>query len=297
MKKVSNILSMALVAGTLASTTQVAVASPEQDREVFVQYFEKRFPNVAEGDWINGVYSILPEARAQWEAMEEFPPYELDIEEGEELYNAPFATTGDIREGEGLFNKKFANGKSFSDCFPEPGVRAEYPYWDKERSEVVTLEQAINECRVSNGEKAWKWNKGPIAKVSAFMSYESRGQIINVEVPEDDPKALEAFELGKEFYFSKRGQLNFSCADCHMSGSGLKARAETLSPSLGHTSHWPVYRSKWQELGTLHRRYGGCNANIRAAKLKPQGEEYSALEYYLSYMSNGLEYNGPGSRK
>jgi sulfur-oxidizing protein SoxA len=36
---------------------------------------------------------------------------------------------------------------------------------------------------------------------------------------------------------------------------------------------------------------------VRAKPYKPQGEEYSDLEYFESYMSNGLELNGPGARK
>lgn len=256
-----------------------ALASPEQDRATFEKFYESRFPQVAEGDFINGVYSILPAAREQWEAIEEFPPYEVAIELGEEIYNTPFA-----------------NGKGFADCFDTPAQRENYPYWDSERGKVVTMEAAINECLVENGEKPFKTKKGKLAEVSAYMSYESRGQTINVQIP-DDPAALAAYEQGKQLYYTKNGQLNFACSDCHMYGSGLNARAETLSPSLGHTSHWPVYRSKWQDMGTLHRRFAGCMTNVRAKPYKALGEEYSNLEYFLTYMSNGLEFNGPGARK
>lgn len=268
---------------TLALSVAVsggAVASPEADQKAFQKFYESRFSQVAEGDFINGVYSILPGAREQWEAIEEFPPYEPEIEAGEELYNTAFA-----------------NGKSFADCFDSPAQRENYPYWDGDRDMVVTMERAINECRTANGEKAWGWKKGKIAALSAYMSYESRGQAINTVIPADDAGALAAYESGKEMFYTKRGQLNFSCSDCHMYGAGLNARADTMSPAFGHASHWPVYRSKWQAMGTLHRRFGGCNTNIRAQPLKAQGPEYSNLEYFLTYMSNGLEFNGPGARK
>jgi sulfur-oxidizing protein SoxA len=58
-----------------------------------------------------------------------------------------------------------------------------------------------------------------------------------------------------------------------------------------------VYRSKWGELGTLHRRFGGCNKQVRAKPFKPQSEEYRNLEYFLTHMSNGIEFNGPSARK
>jgi hypothetical protein len=41
--------------------------------------------------------------------------------------------------------------------------------------------------------------------------------------------------------------------------------------ALGHTTGWPVYRSKWGEMGTLHRRFGGCNKQVRAKPFKAQG--------------------------
>jgi sulfur-oxidizing protein SoxA len=58
-----------------------------------------------------------------------------------------------------------------------------------------------------------------------------------------------------------------------------------------------VYRSKWGTVGTLHRRFSGCNKQVRAKPFKAQGEEYRNLEYFLTAMSNGLNLNGPGSRK
>jgi sulfur-oxidizing protein SoxA len=121
--------------------------------------------------------------------------------------------------------------------------------------------------------------------------------VINVEIPEDDPKALEAYETGKQFYFARRGQLNFACASCHASSSGTTLRTEILSPAFGHTTHWPVYRSKWGEMGTLHRRFSGCNKQVRAKDFEAQGEEYRNLEFFMTYMNNGLPLNGPGARK
>ena len=76
-----------------------------------------------------------------------------------------------------------------------------------------------------------------------------------------------------------------------------RLRAERLSASLGHVTHWPVYRFEWQEVGSLHRRFKRCNAQVGAEPFPSQSEAYRNLEYFLSYMSNGLELNGPASRK
>ena len=274
-----------IIRGTLATLgLGIALgvsAGPVEDQAAFQKYYESRFPNTPTADFANGVYSILPEAREQWESIEEFPPYEIAIENGEKLYHS-----------------KFANGKSLADCFgPEGAVRGQYPLWDKERGMVVTMERAVNECREANGEKPYGWKKGKIADVTAYMSYNSRGQEVKVDIPSDDPRALAAYEEGKEHFYTKRGQLNFACADCHMLTAGNLYRADTTSPAFGHATSWPVFRSKWQSMGTLHRRFAGCHNNIRANPYKAQGAEYSNLEYFVTYMSNGLDFNGPAARK
>jgi sulfur-oxidizing protein SoxA len=256
-------------------------AGPVEDQAAFQKYFENKFPSTPVMDFQNGVYSILPEAREQWESIEEFPPYELAIENGEKLYHS-----------------KFANGKSLADCFgPEGAVRGQYPFWDKDRGMVITMERAVNECREANGEKGYGWKKGKIADVTAYMSFNSRGQKVDVKIPSDDPRALAAYEEGKEHFYTKRGQLNFACADCHLLTAGNLYRADTTSPGFGHATSWPVFRSKWQSMGTLHRRFAGCHNNIRANPYKAQGLEYSNLEYFVTYMSNGLDFNGPAARK
>lgn len=274
-----------IIRGTLATLgLGIALgvsAGPVEDQAAFQKYYESRFPNTPTADFANGVYSILPEAREQWESIEEFPPYEIAIENGEKLYHS-----------------KFANGKSLADCFgPEGAVRGQYPLWDKDRGMVVTMERAVNECREANGEKPYGWKKGKIADVTAYMSYNSRGQEVKVDIPSDDPRALAAYEDGKEHFYTKRGQLNFACADCHMLTAGNLYRADTTSPAFGHATSWPVFRSKWQSMGTLHRRFAGCHKNIRANPYKAQGAEYSNLEYFVTYMSNGLDFNGPAARK
>ncbi|MCB1866149.1 MAG: sulfur oxidation c-type cytochrome SoxA [Chromatiales bacterium] len=275
------ILMAASALALCCGVTAPAFASPADDIETYRSYFMKRFPGVPLQEFANGVYAIDSVSRESWEALEEFPPYEPNID-----------------KGKGIWNQSFANGKSFSSCFPNgPAINGSYPYWDKGRGEVVTLALALNECLEANGEKPMKYKKGPIADLLAYIAYESRGQVTNVTVPSDDPRAMEAYEDGKRFYFTRRGQFNMSCAHCHFKHSGQHLRTDVLSPMLGHTTGWPVYRSAWGELGTLHRRYDGCNKQVRAAPFKAQGKEYRNLEYFMTHASNGIEFNGPSARK
>lgn len=277
MKKILAALSLA----TLLAVSYVASATPQQDLEEFQSFYKDRFPDTPFDDYVNGVYSIDAASRAQWEEIEEFAPYELNI-----------------TKGEVLFNSSFTNGKTYASCFENggKGIRQNYPYFDTDRGEVITLELAINECRQANGEKPLKWKKGHIADISAYMASTSTGKVFDIKIP-DDPRALAAYERGKKHFYQKRGQLNMACADCHKFYSGNMIRADLLSPALGHLTHFPVYRSKWGGLGTTHRRYGGCNKQVRAKPFPAQSEEYRALEYFHTYMSNGLAVNGPGARK
>ena len=257
-------------------------ASPEEDRELFRDHFEKLFPNTEYSDYKNGVYSIDPSSREQWESIEDFPPYEINVESGEELFNTPFK-----------------NGNTYAQCFENDGIgiRQNYPFFDEDKNQVMTLELAINNCRKKNGEKPLSYFKGKeLAHVSAYMAYTSRGNVFNVQIPNTE-EALSAYEDGKRLYFTKKGQLNFSCADCHVYQTGTKLRADIPSPAIGHPTHFLVYRSGMGRLVTLHERFAGCLNRIRAKSFKGGSDELNNLEFFTTFMSNGLEVNGPGSRK
>ncbi len=275
------LITLLITASLVAILPLEVQGTPEEDLKAFKEYFKKRFPETPFNDFINGVYSIDPASREQWEAIEEFPPYEINVENGKQLFNTPFK-----------------NGKSYADCFEKEGVgiKSKYPYFDARSGTVKTLEQEVNECREKNGEKPLKYGKGDLADIASYMAYTSRGQKIDVKVP-NDPRAKEWYTRGKHHFYAKRGQLNLACADCHVYSAGNKLRADLLSPAVGQVSHFPVYRSKWGGIGTLHRRYNGCNKQVRAKPYALQSDEYRALEYFHTYMSNGLEYNGPGARK
>ncbi len=274
------LLSIVVAFGIAGALPQAATASPEQDLKDMRAYFKKKFPDVPFEEYGNGVYALDPESRAQWEAIEDFPPYELGLENGKKLFNTPFA-----------------NGKTYASCFPNNGIGIShtYPKFDTKKGVVVTLEDSINSCRIANGEKPFKTGKGDLADISGYMAFTSRGKKINIVIP-DDPRALAAYERGKQHFYAKRGQLNLACADCHVSSAGMKVRADLLSPMLGHTTHFPVHRAG-TELSTLHSRYEGCNKQVRARPYDLQSDEYKALEYFETYMSNGLVINGPSTRK
>ena len=277
-------LQSGLAALALAIFIQTASAAdtpdPAADAKAFRDYFVKKFPKVKLEDFVNGPYSLNEDMRRQWEEKEQFPPYEFALEAGKEMFATPFR-----------------NGKTYADCFPNGGIgiRQNYPYFDEKEGKVVTLELALNRCREANGEAPYSYVKDEMASLTAYMAFTSRGKPMDIKVP-NDPRALAAYEDGKRYFYTRRGQLNFSCASCHVQSPGERIRAETLAPALGIMNALPIYRSEWSGMGTTSRRLVTCNSQTRAVPLDPQSDEYRDLEYFLSYMSNGLPISGPGAR-
>ena len=253
---------------------------PVADAAAFQKYFTDKFPKVKLQDFVNGPYSMNEDMHRQWVEKEEFPPYDFSLDMGKEMFSTPFK-----------------NGKSYADCFPNQGIgiRQNYPYFDAGEGKVVTLELALNRCREANGEAPFSYVKDEMAALTAYMAFTSRGKPFDIKIP-NDPRALAAYQNGKRYFYTRRGQLNFSCASCHVQNPGERIRAEILAPALGILNAMPIYRSEWGSMGTISRRFVTCNIQTRGVPLEPQADEYRDLEYYLSYVSNGLPISGPGAR-
>jgi L-cysteine S-thiosulfotransferase len=275
-------LALAVLALGVAAPFARATDTPDPaaDARAFRDFFVKKFPQVKPDDFVNGPYSMNEDMHKQWEEKEQFPPYEFALEAGKEM-----------------FAKPFKNGKSYADCFANGGIgiRQNYPTFDETEGKVITLELALNRCREANGEAPYSYVKDEMASLTAYMAFTSRGKPFDIRIP-NDPRALEAYETGKRYFYTRRGQLNFSCASCHVQNPGERIRAEVLAPAIGILNAMPIYRSEWSGMGTISRRFTTCNSQIRGVPLEPQSEEYRDLEYYLSYVSNGLPISGPGAR-
>src|SRR5689334_25026146 len=275
----------AFATAAIACLAASAIAAPDKpdpaaDARAFQNFFTRKFPKVKHEDFVNGPYSMNEDLHKQWEEKEQFPPYEFSLETGKDMFATPFK-----------------NGKTYADCFPNGGigVRQNYPYFDEKEGKVITLELALNQCREANGEAPYSYVKDEMAALTAYMAFTSRGKPMDIKIP-DDPRALAAYENGKEYFYTRRGQLNFSCATCHVQRPGERIRAEILAPALGIVNAMPIYRSEWSGMGTTSRRFTTCNSQIRGVPLNPQDDEYRNVEYYLSYVSNGLPISGPGAR-
>ena len=187
-------------------------------------------------------------------------------------------------------------GKSCADCHDDvskfEGLRTSLPRWNAKTGKPETLENIINECRTERmGADAWKWESTKMLGMTALVGLQSRGSAVNVQT--DGPMA-EWFERGKKLYYTRVGQLDMSCAHCHENNFGTMIRADHLSQ--GQTNGFPVYRLKWQGLGSIHRRFKGCMDNIRAKPYKRGSDEFIALELYVASRGAGLSVETPSVR-
>jgi sulfur-oxidizing protein SoxA len=71
-------------------------------------------------------------------------------------------------------------------------------------------------------------------------------------------------------------------------------RANILSQ--GQPNGFPTYRLKWQKIGSLHRRFRGCNKQVRATPYDNGSDEYVNLELFLTHRANGLPVETPSVR-
>ena len=255
-------------------------ASPEQDRAAFIALYREKFPTVPLENYVNGALMLSRDAQEQFDSIMEFAPFQGDIDRGRNLWEAPFR-----------------NGKTFANCFANDGhnIAGNYPYYDSVGDKVVTFEMEINRCLRDNGEAQYRFNdKATMGIVTAYARTLSDG--MHVEVRVEGTGALAKYEQGKKLYFTRIGQYNFACASCHMINAGKILRTEILSPTVGQTTHWPVFRGG-DSLNTLHARYRRCMEQMRASPFPAGSEELNNLEYFQSYLSNGLPMRASVYRK
>lgn len=185
-------------------------------------------------------------------------------------------------------------GKACSSCHENvedfAGLRTQLPRVDD--GELVTMENLINECRTERmGADAWKWSKDNMTAMTALIGLQSRGLPINVAI---DGDAAPFWEKGKELYYTRVGQLDMSCSNCHEDNYGVMIRADHLSQ--GQINGFPTYRLKNAKLNSIHGRFKGCMKNIRATPFAEGGEEFKALELYLASRGQGLSVETPSVR-
>jgi sulfur-oxidizing protein SoxA len=190
-----------------------------------------------------------------------------------------------------------SEGKSCASCHGDveesmAGVRAGMPKWNPDAGEVWSLENYVNDCRVNRmGAEPLKWDKPDMNAMVALIGLQSRGMPVDVDI---SGPAREWWEKGKEMYYTRFGQLELACSNCHEDNYGNMIRADHLSQ--GHTNGFPTYRLKNTKLNSIHGRFKGCIRDTRAETFQPGSEEFRALELYVAWRGEGLSVETPSVR-
>ena len=233
--------------------------------------FEQRFPGIPLDDYVLGAFMFNRASRSHYEDIMAFPPFLGDIDRGKALWETPFR-----------------NGRTYADCLPDGGrmIAGKYPLFEPRENRVITFEMALNRCRRDNGEPEYRYDdRATMGVLTAYARGLSDGMRMDIKVEGDAARAK--YEEGKRLFYRRIGQMNFSCANCHVDNAGKIMRMETISPTVGQAPHFPVFRGG-DELYTLHMRYTRCMMQVRAQPFPMGSEAFNNLEYFHSYLSNGL---------
>ena len=257
-------------------------AEIRSDIAAFQQFFQSRFPDLSVPDYQDGVAALpqFAQKRLNRELLRVSPPWRHAMARAGQQWRAPLP-----------------GGASLSDCFAGKPPASAYPYLRD--GEIRTVVGDINECLAANGAAELDPLSGEMAELEAAFSAPWSGQLIDIDYR--DERIREAFERGRQFFWAKRGQLNLSCANCHVYNAGNQLRGDVLSAALGHGAGFPAYRLTSPVAGgsmtTLHARYAACNVMAGAAPFPAQSDEYIALEIYQAIMNSGVPKAVPSVRQ
>ncbi|WP_071795603.1 sulfur oxidation c-type cytochrome SoxA [Natronohydrobacter thiooxidans] len=285
MKTITKLWATAAICGAMLSG--MAQADPHPDAELIIEGELHLATRAAPAEHLGGVF---PEIYSGWLfrtdetralQMDDFDnPGILFTERGQDRWDAADGNAG----------------QSCADCHGDiesmAGVRAVMPKINED-GELWALENYINNCRTARMEAdAWGWNSEPMKDMTALISLQSRGMPVAVQM---DGEYAPFWEQGREMYYTRFGQLEMSCANCHEDNWGRMIRADHLSQ--GMSNGFPTYRLKNATIVPLHQRFRGCIRDTRGETFREGSPEFIALELYVSSRGLGLPIEGVSVRQ
>lgn len=279
-------MTASLYGAVLLAALAAGAAYADQDADLVVNGEIEMTVRAPAPDHVEGLSEIMSgwlfrSDETQAVQMDDFDnPGMIFVDAGREMFNAEIG----------------ADGESCASCHEGPetlaDVRPTYPKWDPERETVQTVEMQVNECvteRMNLPE--WKYTGDDMVNMTALLASVARGKPVDVAI---DGPAQSTWEQGKEMYYTRYGQLELSCANCHEDNYGNNIRADHLSQ--GQINGFPTYRLKNAKLNAVQSRFKGCIRDTRAETFSPGSAEFVALELYVASRGNGLSVEGPSVR-
>ncbi len=202
-------------------------------------------------------------------------------------------------KGEALWKKTEGKAKkSCSSCHGDAaksmkGTATRFPAFFKLTSRPVNIETRINLCRTKFMQaRPLSPESEPLLALSIYVKRQSKGMAMSVTG--DGP--LKSFlQKGKDYFTTRRGQLDMSCSGCHDKYAGHLYRAVKMSQ--GHANGFPAYSQSKKKTGSLLPQVNQCLVRVRATPLKAGSEKLTNLELYLAWRASGLEVETPAVRE
>ncbi|WP_417607577.1 sulfur oxidation c-type cytochrome SoxA [Primorskyibacter flagellatus] len=278
---------MTAIAGLLIATGPMAFAGGADDDTLIINGEIEMISKTAAPAHLDGVFD---EIVSGWHfRTDETQALEIDdFDNPAMLFVDQAIDAYDVVEGEA--------GESCASCHEGvenfAGLATAMPKVDAD-GKLVVMEDLINECRTERMQAdEWKWSGNDMQSMVALISLQSRGMPMDVAI---DGDAAPYWEQGKEMYYTRYGQLELSCANCHEQNYGNYIRADHLSQ--GQTNGFPTYRLKQAKLISKHNRFRGCIRDTRAETFAEGSDEFRALELYVASRGNGLSVETPAVRQ
>lgn len=201
-----------------------------------------------------------------------------------------------VMDGQSLWQER--GGKqniSCASCHGESkiamrGVAVQFP--KMVQGKLQTLEGQINQCRTTKQYASpLAYESKELLALTVFVANQSKGMPIAVE---ETPANKASLQKGRQWFDTRMGQLNLSCAQCHEDRAGLKLGGSAIPQ--GHPTAYPIYRLEWQNLGSLQRRLRNCMSGVRAQQFEYGSPEMAQLELFLMWRARGMPLETPGVR-
>ncbi|HEX5670104.1 MAG TPA: sulfur oxidation c-type cytochrome SoxA [Sulfuricurvum sp.] len=232
--------------------------------------------------------SMSDSDKAMYAEMLENNPADMDLAEGEELFNR-FIGEASYAKLLGVKEKEL------------PKFIAGFPRLIKPAGKVITLAQSLQLAMADRNQAVPKLESGEIVKMSAYVKSLANGQKTNIDV-KANKQMQEMMKLGQTVFEERRGGRGLSCNSCHSPDIiGTRLRMQPL-PDLGaketaSAGTWPAYRMTQSAMVTFDKRMQQCMKNALLAELPLGSKEMVALEVYATNKTKGNAIQIPGLKR
>ena len=224
--------------------------------------------------------------------------YELMTPENQAMQDDPNLNPAQfwVMDGQSLWQERVGKRNiSCASCHGDSktamrGVAVQFP--KMVQGKLQTLEGQINQCRVTKQHAPpLAYESKELLALTVFVATQSKDMPIAVE---ETPTNKASLQKGRQWFDTRMGQLNLSCAQCHEDRAGLKLGGSAIPQ--GHPTAYPIYRLEWQNLGSLQRRLRNCMSGVRAQQFEYGSPEMAQLELFLMWRARGMPLETPGVR-